>query len=247
MSKVITIEEETLEKIFEKFGIIIQKSDSKISIIDIYPPLPKEIQSNTIVKANGKASDVSSNWAIGENIVEFDNGSQWILTLEDFDWSQIVYENFTSNNHLFLQCISFDVIPKLDEQIFKKNIVVDLRVNFGGELQKMINYYNWFVDTCKKYSIAHIYILVSNSTCSSAELFADKFKDDKNTTIIGSKTYGKEYIYKQITAPNKKVLIPISKIETDFNIDIPFDFNYYYAIKSMANTRSYKPPEIMML
>ncbi|MFJ5767536.1 S41 family peptidase [Lysinibacillus sp. NPDC093210] len=247
MTKVITIKEETLEKFFEKFGIFIKKSDSKIVIIDIYPPLPKEIHSHTIIKANGKAPDFISNWLVGENLVEFDDGSQWILTLGDFDWNQIVYKNFTSNNHLFIQCISFDVIPEIDEKVYKRNIVIDLRVNFGGELQKMINYYKWFVYICKKYSISHKYILVSNSTCSSAELFTDKFKNDENATIIGSKTYGKKYIYKQITTPDKKVLIPMLKIETDFNIDINFNFDYYYAIKSKSNTRYYKPPEILML
>jgi len=247
MSKVITIKEETLGKFFEKFGIFISESKSKISIIDLYPPLPKEIQSNTIIKANGKSPDVISNWLEGENIVEFDDGSQWILTLGDLDWSQIVYKTFTSNNHLFIQCISFDVIPEIDEKNYKKNIVIDLRVNFGGELHKMTNYYKWFVHICKKYSISHIYLLVSNSTCSSAELFTDKFKNNINATIVGSKTYGKKYIYKQVITPDKKVLIPMLKIETEFNIDINIDFDYYYDIKSISNTRYYKPPEILML
>lgn len=247
MSKVITIERDTLEKFLEKFGIFVSKSNSKIYIIDIYPPLPKEIQSNVIVKVNGKPPDVISSWLVGDNLVEFNNGSQWILTLEDLDWNKIVYKNFASNNYFFIQCISFDIIPEIDETIYEKNVVVDLRINFGGELHKMIDFYNWFNNICNKYSINHKYILVSNSTCSSAELFTDRFKSDEDTTIIGSKTYGKKYIYKQITNPNTKVLIPISKIETEFDIDINFDFDYYYPIKSISNFRHYKPPEILML
>ncbi|MEM5610196.1 hypothetical protein AAHB63_07225 [Bacillus thuringiensis] len=116
MSKVITIERDTLEKFLEKFGIFVSKSNSKIYIIDIYPPLPKEIQSNVIVKVNGKPPDVISSWLVGDNLVEFNNGSQWILTLEDLDWNKIVYKNFASNNYFLYNAsvlISFQKLMKL--------------------------------------------------------------------------------------------------------------------------------------
>src|SRR5690606_6210818 len=111
----------------------------------------------------------------------------------------------------------------------------------------ILDFYQWFVNVCDTYSITHKYILVSNSTCSSAELFVDKFKHDLDTTIIGSKTYGKEYIYKQIVTPDAKVLVPKLKIETDFTIDIDFDFDYYYPVKRISKRRYYNPPKIMML
>jgi len=247
MSKVITIKKDTLGNFFEKFGIFIKAYDSKISIIDIYPPLPKEIQSNVIVKVNNRLPHVVSHWVIGDNLVEFDDGSQWILSLEDLNWEQIVYKNFMSGHYFFMQCVSFADIPEIYENIHKKNIVIDLRVNFGGELHQMMDFYQWFVNVCDTYSITHKYILVSNSTCSSAELFVDKFKHDLDTTIIGSKTYGKEYIYKQIVTPDAKVLVPKLKIETDFTIDIDFDFDYYYPVKRISKRRYYNPPKIMML
>ncbi|ARJ51360.1 S41 family peptidase [Staphylococcus lutrae] len=75
-------------------------------------------------------------------------------------------------------------------------------------------------------------LLVSNTTCSSAELFVEQMADSYNTLIIGSKTYGKKYIYNRQFINNVEILIPKHKLSLSFDINKHFDFNQYYKIKS---------------
>lgn len=127
-----------------------------------------------------------------------------------------------------------------------KGIIIDLRNNGGGQLNLMIDLYwqifekkilmcrskentiNFFINALNNYT-KKVYILVNEYTASAAEIFAYIAQKCECAKIIGTKTYGKNYLCKPIEIGTIKISYPIYKYVilgrelSDFKPDYNFD------------------------
>lgn len=99
--------------------------------------------------------------------------------MEEFSYPY--YNDLKEKSVYTIQCLNFH------QEIFIPNrytrILLDLRCNFGDSITEMKNYYIKLIDIIKLQKIVEISLLVSNTTCSSAELFVEQMADSYNTLI----------------------------------------------------------------
>jgi hypothetical protein len=108
-------------------------------------------------------------------------------------------------------------------------------------------YYNEMMGRLDRIKFKKLYILVSNTTCSSAELFVDRISKLKNVIIVGSDTYQKKYAYSVITQKDRWIYIPKYRIKTEFTINEYIGFYYYYNIRTLNKKKVYIHPEVWFL
>ncbi|NBK48073.1 hypothetical protein EON06_10045 [Staphylococcus delphini] len=170
---------DTVEEYLKSFGLITKNKKNHLKILDAYPPLPDYIINKIIVEVNENSPLIIENWKVGKNKVKFINDDEYYIYLEEFSYP---YYNYLKGKSVYtIQCLNFH------QEIFIPNhytsILLDLRCNFGGSITEMQNYYNKLIDIIKLQKIVEISLLVSNTTCSSAELFVEQMADSYNTLI----------------------------------------------------------------
>jgi len=238
------IRKESLEEFLSLYGIFIEKDNMSLLLTEMYPPLPHNFQDKKVIKVNGGTPFQKQNWKKGNNIIEFENRKLLILVLQDFNWSRINYEPFISQNYFIFQCIEFKNINMLHIPDKIKNVVIDLRFNFGGSLKEMDLFYENFTKTLIEKKIDKLYILISNATCSSAEIFVDKLGERENTYIIGTKTFGKKYVYRLFKDDKVLVYVPEYSISTNIKIIKNVKFYFFYEFYYLNQKKEYIPPDM---
>lgn len=89
-----------------------------------------------------------------------------------------------------------------------------------------------------------MYILVSNATCSAAEILVEKMGKLKKCYIVGSETFGKKYIYRILQDEKRTVYVPEYSINTKIKINQFVQFYYFYEIYYLNQKKEYIQPDI---
>lgn len=242
------IHKNSTKDFLKEFGIFINETSQGVSVIDSYPAFPTRKKGITITEVNNKDPKKKDSWLVGENLAKYLNGDLAYIYLEDYSWDGIFYDPINLQNGIVLQCCHFTELSLLEYISLDHNyLVLDLRINFGSSIREMKTYFDEFQNKVTSNVIKKIYLLVSNSTCSSAELFVDKLSRYDGVTVVGSDTYKKKYAYSVIEEEDKLIYIPKYEIKTEFNINTYVGFNYYYKVRTFNRKKIYQEPQIWCL
>lgn len=246
MKNPIIIASDSIECFLKEYGIFTQRIENYLEIIDIYPALTPDIKERKITLVNNKNPFKRQNWVIGKNKIQFINGDEYIIILNSFSWDKIYYHKILTEKTLIIQIIDFDEdISKyknlIEERIY---LVVDIRINFGGEVNKIDRYFSVLKDLIYKDSIKKCFILISNSTCSSAEILVEKLNSLNKVFVIGNETYNKKFVYKKLEINGKEIFIPYYSLNVNINRYQDVNFYKYFDLYSLDHKRYYSKPDL---
>lgn len=147
------------------------------------------------------------------------------------------------NRYLYIYINTFgDLLnDALDGKLNKyDNVIIDLRNHMGGSFKQMVSSLNKFIHQDDKYFRIHgkleqkfrhlvkaegsknintVIVLIGNNTMSSAEIFAGFLRENTSAILVGQKSYGKNFIHKNVTLDNGySVNIPKYEVVLDNNI-----------------------------
>lgn len=129
------------------------------------------------------------------------------------NYSYIKLGSFNSSNDGIVKATDF--CNKIKKHLNAKNLIVDLRNNYGGGDKTSSQFYKLL-----KTFNGKIYLLTNFNTVSNAEQFTLKMKNLKNVTILGDNTrgmltYGRNYPEDKET-PSKKYRIYFSDLKDNW-------------------------------
>lgn len=244
MERLRIIERDSLEELLKTYGVFIEIDEQKMSIVESYPPLPNVFREKKIINVNDANPLIKNAWKKGKNIIEFENHEKRILILEELEWDKILYSSFVNGRNYIVQCTNFEQDNELYVPHSVENIVLDLRYNFGGKLKDMNKWYCYLKKILIQREIKKIYILVSNATCSAAEILVEKMGKLKNCYIVGSETFGKKYVYRILQDEKRTVYIPEYSLNTKIKINQFVHFYYFYEMYYLNQKKEYIQPDI---
>ncbi|MDD3386472.1 MAG: S41 family peptidase [Candidatus Pacebacteria bacterium] len=153
-----------------------------------------------------------------------------IINVPTVEWELIETETGKKIAHLGLYHFSnstYQDFKKISSEILNskaEGIILDLRSNPGGLVNQAIDVAGWFLNKEQtvmieknkdnieseikssgpsNFSHYPLVILIDEGTASAAEILAGAIKDNKNTLIIGQKSFGKGTVQKVISLSNK--------------------------------------------
>jgi len=227
------IKKNSIEQYLMEYGIYIKRSENeKIYINESYPPFLNNIYGMTLHLVNDLPAEEKSSWKMGLNYVIFVNGKKIKIYLSEFNYQFILYDLITTSDYQIMQCIDFSEYKDLVIYNLKKEIYLDLRINFGGEINQMLLFYEKMIDFINLDYKNKLTLLISNNTCSSSEIFVYKMfalNRPRQVQIVGKKMFGKKYIYRKYFSNDTTYIVPYQEIKREnYEININFDCNFYY-------------------